>query len=324
MIATPRIRRFRDRFARVELHAKLVQVRAAEHGLDRTAHLLPVRRSRVRPLHQAEIADAEIAPSVLSAAILEAERAVRREPVVQARRHVGLLERPPHLVRKPALGRERDDRPGIEGPVPVHVEAQRRAVLHERPAHAHVETPELLGRFRARKRVPGVEDVGAQAKVRVAAPRGQAGPRDDLDLDAPGVVIVRGKRVGPEAHLADVIAIRQAPAAEAIDLEHRSRAPRHRLELGGELVGIVGQARDVLFLEYGAHRVAAPIVGGRRVGDDHLLLETRKAERHRLVVGAAAERHGALVRHEAGEVNVHLDLADSQPRNRDDAASVRR
>ena len=136
-------------------------------------------------------------------------------------------------------------------------------------------------------------------------------------------MIVGGERVVAEAHLPDVVAIRQPPAAETVNLEHGARAAGHRLELRGELLGVVGQPFELLFFEHGAHGVAATIVGGRGVGDDHLLLEARKIQRHRLTVVTAAKGDGAVMRHETGNLDVELHRAGGQSGNRDDAARIR-
>ena len=44
-----------------------------------------------------------------------------------------------------------------------------------------------------RKRIPRVQDVVAQPEIRVSAPLGEAGTRDDLDHHPTGIVIVGSK-----------------------------------------------------------------------------------------------------------------------------------
>jgi hypothetical protein len=89
--------------------------------------------------------------------------------------------------------------------------------------------------------------------------------------------------------LADLLARRQAAAPEAVHLEGGARAAGHLLQHLGELVGIVGQGVDLGLLERRRLRVAAAIVErARGVVDDHFFLQAGDAERHVLVVGAAA------------------------------------
>jgi hypothetical protein len=127
-------------------------------------------------------------------------------------------------------------------------------------------------------------------------------------------VVVGREGARPESDLADLVARREAAAAETIHHEGGAARASQRLKRLGKLVGIVRQLGDLGRFEGRAHGVAPSIVGGGRVAHDDLLHDTGNLQCDRLVHGAAAQRQGSLEGLEAGKLDVNLRIPRRQRR----------
>ena len=307
--------RLPDAVLRVDLQPHLVKHALADDALCLCTQLVVAAFVVERPLWKIEAADAAVLGLALPAAVLETQRLVVGQRVLETHRRIRRVGRATDVVAETvAVFIEGDDGVGLVVAPAVEAEANRGLPLHHRSARAEIEIAVLFGRFRSRECVAGVHRVAAVVEAAVAAPLLHVRAGDDLDLRPAGVVVVGRKRIAAEANLTNLVARGQPAAAETVHLKDRARATGHRDEHVGQLVGILGQIFDLGCLERGAERVATAIVGRGRVADDDLLLHAGDLQRDRLIHRATAQGERTFERLEPFELDVQRDVAGEHRR----------
>ena len=306
------------------LDVEFVERRSSEESLNLHPQLAVSVLPVVRPLRQVEAADAAVAHHVLLPLVLDAKRLHVRECVLDADGPEGVVGwARDEAEERTAVRRQRVDVGGGVGFVALEIQPQRCLARDDRPAHAAADPRDVLRRLRGGECVAGIEDVVPNVCVEVSVPGLHVWPGDDFDLHAAGIVVVGRERVGAESDLADVLAIRKAPAGETVDAKHRANATRHLFEQGLELVGVVRQLFDDSLVEHLRRLCASRLLRDSRVVDDHLLLKPFDLQRHGLVVPAAPDCQRRRVGREPLRIHAQLHVSDRQRRNDGDPAFVR-
>ena len=194
--------------------------------------------------------------------------------------------------------------------VAVDADRQRRLPLHERAVDVEAESAVLLVSKRRRKRVRRVERLVAEAEVGHPAPAIHARLGDDVDAEAPAsLVVVCGVGVHAEPDRLDLRLRRQPPPAEPVDPHGRTGSCHLHQDLL-ELVGIIGQLRDLLVAQRRREGVAGHV--GRVGPHDDLLGQPGQWQVHGHRVGALLQRQRPFKRLKSCGLDLDRVRADRQ------------
>ena len=281
-----------------------------QQPIEREAHRVLAGRAVVRAILQIAVAHAQILPLVHLVTELDPHQLCLRQLMFDARRGEHPIVGPPHDVAVAPVGGVGVDRLAVVVGVAVHIDRQRRLALDERAVEVEAEAPVLLGPLRRRKRVARVERLVAEADVGHPAPAVHAGLGGDVDAEATaGLVVVGRVRVHAEPDRLDLRLRRQAAAAKAVD-PHRGPGAGHLHQELLELVGVVGQFRDLLFAERRGEGVTGHV--GRISPHDDFLGQPGQRQGHRHRVGALLHRQLPFVDLKGLGLDPHRVCADRQ------------
>src|SRR5215510_1778080 len=158
----------------------------------------------------------------------------------------------------------------------------------ERAAEFKSEAAILFGGPRQRKGVSRVERFVAETDVEAAVPVLDPGLGEDVNAHERRFVILGGVSVGPESDLANLIFRRKLAATKSVDSERGAGAGQIAKRLL-ELLGVIGQLRNLLFGQNRRERVARIRAGFSFVASDRdLVLNAGHVEFDLDIVGARA------------------------------------
>ena len=109
----------------------------------------------------------------------------------------------------------------------------------------------LVGRTRRllQQRIPGVQELIVVLRQKITVKLVATRLGENVDASKPRTIVLRRKRIGVDADLADRRLRRQVAAGKAVDVDLSTHRPRcgagERFQLLREFVGIVGKSRDL-------------------------------------------------------------------------------